>query len=81
MTQNVDEGFVGLVHIPVGGSPYRDAYLVGGSTHEEAEAKVKELYPSEANIRLFVSLLRGDDTKGLELPSKEVQPWSAFFLD
>ena len=82
MTQNVDEGFVVLVHIPLGdGSPYQDAYLVGCSTHEEAEAKVKELYPGEANIRLYVSLLRGDDTKGLELASNDVRPWSAFFLD
>lgn len=82
MTQNVDEGFVVLVHIPLGaGSPYRDAYLVGGSTHEDAEAKIKDLYPGEANIRLYVSLLRGDDTKGLELTSNEVRPWSTSFLD
>lgn len=82
MTQNVDGGFVVLVHIPLGdGSPYRDAYLVGGSTHEEAEAKVKDLYPGEANIRVYVSPLRADDAKGLELASHDVRPWSAFFLD
>jgi hypothetical protein len=59
MTQNVDEGFVVLVHIPVGGgSPYRNAYFVGGSTHEDAEAKVKDLYPGEANIKFYVASAR-----------------------
>lgn len=82
MTLNMDEGFVVLVHIPVGdGSPYRDAYLVGGSTHEDAEAKIKDLYPGEANIRLYVSLLRRDDAKGLELAPNEVRPWSEFVRD
>ena len=46
-TQNIDEGFVVLVHIPCdGGLPYHDTYLVGCSTHEEAEAKIKDLYLS-----------------------------------
>jgi hypothetical protein len=71
-----DEGFVVLVHVPVGsGLPYQDAYLVGCSTHEEAEAKIKELYPSEPNIRLYVSRLRAGDRKDLKLARNEVREW------
>jgi hypothetical protein len=74
--QNIDEGFVVLVHIPVGsGLPYHDTYLVGCSTHEEAEAKIKELYPSEPNIRLYVSPLCVGDTKDLKLARNEVREW------
>ena len=74
--QNIDEGFVVLVHIPVGGSlPYQDAYLVGCSTHEEAEAKIKDLYASEPNIRMYVSPLRVGDTKDLKLARNEVREW------
>jgi len=75
MTQNVD-GFVVLVEIPTGvGSPYRDVYLVGCSSHQEAAAKVKDLYPSEPNIRLYVSVLRAEDRRGLKLASNEVRSW------
>jgi hypothetical protein len=75
-THNIDEGFVVLVHVPVGsGLPYHDTYLVGCSTHKEAEAKIKELYPSEPNIRLYVSSLRVDDTKELKLARNEVREW------
>ena len=74
--QNIDEGFVVLVHVPVGaGLPYQDTYLVGCSTYEEAEAKIKDLYPSEPNIRLYVSPLRVGDTKDLKLARNEVREW------
>ncbi len=74
--QNIDEGFVVLVDIPSGsGLPYHDTYLVGCSTHEEAEAKIKNLYPSEPNIRLYVSPLRIGDTKDLRLARHEVRAW------
>jgi len=73
---NIDEGFVVLVHVPVGsGLPYQDTYLFGCSTHEEAEAKIKELYPSEPNIRLYVSRLRAGDRKDLKLARNEVREW------
>jgi hypothetical protein len=74
---DVGEGFVVLVHITVGGglSPYRDVYLVGCSTYEEAEASIKELYPSEPNMELYVSPLRHGDMKGLKLEPNEVRPW------
>ena len=75
-THNIDEGFVVLVHVPVGsGLPYQATYLVGCSTHEEAEAKIKELYPLEPNLRLYVSPLRVDDTKDLKLARNEVREW------
>jgi hypothetical protein len=74
--RNIDEGFVVLVHVTVGsGLPYQDTYLVGCSTHEEAEAKIKELYPSEPNIRLYVSPLSVDDRKDLNLARNEVREW------
>jgi hypothetical protein len=74
--QNIAEGFVVLVHIPVGsGLPYHDTYLVGCPTQEEAEARIKRLYPSEPNIKLFVSPLRGGDTKTLKLARNEVREW------
>ena len=74
--QNTGEGFVVLVYIPDSdGLPYQDTYLVGCSTHEEAEAKIKDLYPSEPNLRLYVSPLRVDDTKDLELARNEVREW------
>ena len=74
--QNIDESFVVLVHIPgSGGLPYHDTYLVGCSTHEEAEAKIKDLYPSEPNLKLYVSPLRVGDTKDLKLARNEVREW------
>ena len=74
--QNIDEGFVVLVHIPVGGGlPYHDTYLVGCPTQEEAEARIKDLYPSEPNMKLYVSPLRVGDTKDLKLARNEVREW------
>jgi hypothetical protein len=73
---NIDKGFVVLVHIAVGSdSPYQDTYLVGCSTHEEAEAKIKELYSSEPNIKLYVAPLCVGDRKDLRLARNEVREW------
>jgi hypothetical protein len=74
--RNIDEGFVVLVHVPDGsGLPYRDAYLVGCSTPEEAEGKIRDLYPSEPDVRLYVSPLCVGDTKDLKLARNEVREW------
>jgi hypothetical protein len=72
-------GFVVLVHISFGGelSPYRGTYLVGCATHEEAEAQVKDLYPSEPNLVLHVAPLRVGDMNDLKLARNEVRPWSS----
>ena len=76
--QKIDEGFVVLVDIPVeGGLPYHDTYLVGCPTQEEAEARIKDLYPSEPNIKLYVSPLRVGDTKDLKLARNEVREWQS----
>src|SRR5258707_12364151 len=72
--QNIHEGFVVLVHIPVGsGLPYHNTYLVGCPTQEEAEARINHLYPSEPNLKLYVSPLRVGDTKTLTLARSEVR--------
>jgi hypothetical protein len=76
--EDSDGGFIVLVHITVGDglSPYRDVYLVGCSTDEEAKARITNLYPSESNIKLHVAPLRIDDTKDLRLVRDEVRPWN-----
>jgi hypothetical protein len=75
--RNLDLGFVVLVHVPDGsGLTYHDAYLVGCSTPEEAEGKIRDLYyPSEPNVRLYVSPLGVGDTKDLKLAPNEVREW------
>lgn len=74
--RNVDEGFVVLVHVSDGSDlPYHDAYLVGCSTPEEAEGKIRDLYPSEPDVRLYVSPLCVGDTKDLKLARNEVREW------
>ena len=74
--QDLDEGFIVLVHVPDGsGLPYHDAYLVGCSTPEEAEGKIRDLYPSEPNVRLYVSPLCVGDTNDLKLAPNEVREW------
>lgn len=72
-----EEGFVVLVHIPTDGGllPYRDVYLVGCSTRDEAEARVRGLYSPELDIRLYVCPLQTSDTKGLGLARNELRPW------
>ena len=72
-------GFVVLVHISFGdeSSSYRDTYLVGCATHAEAEARVRDLYPSEPNLVLHVSELDVGDLKDLRLARNEVRSWSS----
>lgn len=76
MLEYVDEAFTVLVHIPVeGGAPQREAYVVGSSTREEAESRIRALYPSEPNIRLIATPLSAAETKGLKLMKGEFRPW------
>jgi hypothetical protein len=76
MPEYVDEAFTVLVHIPVdGGPPQREAYIVGCPTREEAEARIKSLYPSEPNIKLFAARLSTIETKGHKLMAGEFRPW------
>jgi hypothetical protein len=75
---DADGGFIVLVEITVGDglSPYRGVYLVGCSTDKEAKARIADFYPSEPNIKLYVSPLRIDDAKDLRLARNEVRPWN-----
>jgi hypothetical protein len=76
MPKYVDEAFVVLVHSPTdNGAPKRESFVVGCSTREEAEAKIKCLYPGEPNIKLFASRLTANETKGLKLTAGEFRSW------
>jgi hypothetical protein len=74
MTEHVPDAFVVLVHIPVeNGAPQRETYVVGCSTREEAESRIKGLYPSESNIRVFASPLGASETETLKLAPNEIR--------
>jgi hypothetical protein len=76
MPEYVDEAFVVLVYIAVdNGTPQRETYVIGCCTREEAEARIKHLYPSEPNIQLFASPLSATEAEGLQLMEGEVRPW------
>jgi hypothetical protein len=76
MPQYVDEAFVVLVHIPHdNGETERESYVIGCSTREEAEARIRYLYPSEPNIKLFASPLTATEMEGLKLMAGEFRPW------
>ena len=76
MSQYADKAFVVLVHIPVeNGPPRRESYVVGCPTREAAEARIKSLYPSEPNIKLFASPLSATEADGLKLMADEFRPW------
>jgi hypothetical protein len=76
MPEYVNEAFVVLVHIPVSnGLPQRESFVVGCSTREEAEAKIRSLYPSEQYIRLFALAVSATETQGLKLAAGEIRTW------
>ena len=76
MPQYVDEAFVVLVHIPLdNGETQRESYVIGCSTREEAEARIRYLYPLEPNIKLFASPLTATEMEGLKLMAREFRPW------
>jgi hypothetical protein len=76
MSPYVSRAFVVLVHIPVeNGLPERESFVVGCSTREEAEVKIRSLYPSEQDIRLFALALSATETEGLDLRAGEIRRW------
>ena len=76
MPQYVNEALVVLVHIPLdNGETQRDSYVIGCSTREAAEARIRDLYPPESNIKLFASPLSATETTGLNLTAGEFRPW------
>jgi hypothetical protein len=76
MTEYADQAFTVLVHIPVdNGAPQRETYVIGCSSREEAEARVRHLYPYEPDITLFASPLSEADAEDLQLTVGEIRPW------
>jgi hypothetical protein len=76
MSQYVSKAFVVLVHIAVeNGLPERESFVVGCSTREEAEAKIRSLYPPERDIGLFALALSSLETQALELSEGEIRRW------
>jgi hypothetical protein len=76
MSQYVSKAFMVLVHVSVeNGLPQRESFVVGCSTREEAEAKIRSLYPSEQDIRLFALALSATETEGLDLTAGEIRRW------
>jgi hypothetical protein len=75
MPEYVDEAFTVLVHIHGGGAPQRETYVVGCPTREEAEARIRGLYPMEADVKVFATQLSANETKGQKLMAGEFRPW------
>jgi hypothetical protein len=76
MPEFVDEAFTVLVHIPVdGGAPQRETYVIGCPTREEAETRIRGLYPTELEVRVFATPLCASETKGQKLMAGEYRPW------
>jgi hypothetical protein len=76
MPEYVDEAFTVLVHIHGGGgAPKRETYVVGCAMREEAEARIKGLYPLELEVRVFATPLSASETKDQKLMAGEFRPW------
>jgi hypothetical protein len=76
MTQFADQAFTVLVHIPVDNeAPQRETYVIGCSSREEAEARIRHLYPYEPDIKLFASPLSAAEAEDLQLTEGEIRPW------
>ena len=73
----VEEAFTVLVHIPVpeGGDPLRETYVIGCSTREEAEIRIKNLFPEVLDVRVFATPLSTTETKAQKLMWGEYRPW------
>jgi hypothetical protein len=76
MAQYVDEAFVVMLHVRAAdGSTQRREYVVGCSTREEAEARMKTFFPPEADVRVFASRLTSRETAALKLLPNEIRRW------
>jgi len=73
---DVSKAFMVLVHIPVQNRlPQRESFVVGCATREEAEAKIRSLYPPELGVGLFALALSALETEALELSEGEIRRW------
>ncbi|SHG10390.1 hypothetical protein SAMN05444169_0553 [Bradyrhizobium erythrophlei] len=78
MPEYVDEAFTVLVHIHgSGGAPRRETYVVGCPTREEAEARIRGLYPLELEVKVFATSLSATETKAQKLMAGEFRPWES----
>jgi hypothetical protein len=76
MPEYADQAFTVLVHIPVDhGEPQRETYVIGCATREEAEARIRHLYPCEPDIQLFASPLSVAEAEDMQLETGEIRPW------
>jgi hypothetical protein len=79
MAQNqfADRGFAVLVQIPLDRHlPERkDAYVVACTSVEEADAKIRQIYPSDLKARIFIAPMLAGDIRVLRLEPGEVRPW------
>jgi len=76
MAEYADRAFTVLVHIPVDdGAPQRETYVIGCSSREEAEARIRHLYPHEPDIKLLASPLSVAEAEDLQLTAGEIRPW------
>lgn len=77
MPDYVEEAFTVLVHVPVpeGGAPLRETYVVGCATREEAETRIKNLFPDVLDVRAFATPLSTAEAKSQKLMAGEYRPW------
>jgi hypothetical protein len=74
VSQDVSKAFVVMVHIAgENGLPERERFIVGSSTREDAEAKIRSRYTPELSIRLFALALSGIEAERLDLPAGEIR--------
>jgi hypothetical protein len=76
MTEYADQAFTVLVHIPVdNGASEREIYVIGCSSREEAEARIRHLHPYEPDIKVLASPLSAAEAEDLQLTVGEIRPW------
>ena len=76
MPEYAVEAFTVLVHIHGSGdAPQRETYVVGCPTREQAEARIRGLYPMELEVRVFATQLSATEAKEQKLMAGEFRPW------
>jgi hypothetical protein len=74
MSQYADEAFVVMLRIyGPNGFAEQAKYVVGCSTREAAEARIKSFFPPEADVRVFASPLSKRETADLNLLPNEIR--------
>jgi hypothetical protein len=74
MSEYVTKAFMVLVHISTENRlPQRESFVVGCATREEAEAKIRGLYPPEQSVSMFALALSALETETLNLSEGEIR--------